>query len=59
MAGMAERYWKDLRPSSAAQFRLDVTIPHDRDQSERDLRRSGRQVSPRPRVRAKLRATSQ
>jgi hypothetical protein len=55
---MAERYWKDLRPSSAAQFRLDVTIPHDRDQSERGLRRSGRQVRPRPRVRTKLRTTS-
>lgn len=55
---MAERYWKDLRPSSAAQFRLDVTIPHDRDRSERGLRRPGRQVRPRPRVHAKLRATS-
>jgi hypothetical protein len=57
MAGMAERYWKDLRPSSA-QFRLDVSIPHDQDRSGRDLRRSGRQVRPRPRVRSKLRATS-
>ena len=55
---MAERYWKDLRPSSAARFRLDVSIPHDQDRSERDLRRSGRQVRPRPRVRSKLRATS-
>jgi len=58
MAEMAERYWKDLRPSSAAQFRLDVSIPHDQGRSERDLRRSGRQVRPRPRVRSKLRATS-
>ena len=55
---MAERYWKDLRPSSAAQFRLDVSIPDDQGRSERDLRRSGRQVRPRPRVRAKLRTTS-
>lgn len=55
---MAERYWKDLRPSSAAEFRLDVSIPHDQDRSGRDLRRSGRQVRPRPRVRSKLRATS-
>jgi hypothetical protein len=58
MAGMAERYWKDLRPSSAAQFRLDVSIPHDQERSQRDLRRSGRQVRPRPRLRSKLRATS-
>jgi hypothetical protein len=58
MAGMAERYWKDLRPSSAAQFRLDVSIPHDHARSERALRRSGRQVRPRPRLRSKLRATS-
>jgi hypothetical protein len=58
MAGMAERYWKDLRPSSAAQFRLDVSIAHDQERSERDLRRSGRQVRPRPQVRSKLRATS-
>jgi hypothetical protein len=55
---MAERYWKDLRPSSAAQFRLDVSIPHDQERSQRDLRRSGRQVRPRPRLRSKLRATS-
>jgi hypothetical protein len=52
MAGMAERYWKDLRPSSAAQFRLDVRIPHDQGRSERDLGRSGRQARLRPRVRA-------
>jgi hypothetical protein len=55
---MAERYWKDLRPSSAAQFRLDVSIPHGQERSERDLRRSGRQTRLRPRVRSKLRATS-
>ena len=54
---MAERYWKDLRPSSAAQFRLDVSIPHDQGRSERDLRRSGRQARPRPQLRSKLRAS--
>jgi hypothetical protein len=58
MAGMAERYWKDLRPSSAAPFRLDVSIGHGQERSEHDLRRSGRQVRPRPRVRSRLRATS-
>ena len=50
MAGMAERYWKELRPSSAAQFRLDVRIRHDQEPSQHDLRR------PRPQVRPKLRA---
>jgi hypothetical protein len=52
MAEMAERYWKELRPSSAAVLRLDVSIRHDREPSQRDLRR------PRPRVRPKLRTTS-
>jgi len=55
---MAERHWKDLRPSSAAQFRLDVSIRHDQERSERGLGRSGRQVRSRPRLRSKLRATS-
>ena len=32
MAGMAERYWKELRPSSAGRFRLDaMPSAHDRD----------------------------
>jgi hypothetical protein len=52
MAGMAERYWKELRPSSAAQLRLDVTIRPDQEPSRRDLRR------PRQQVRPKLRSTS-
>ena len=52
MAGMAERYWKELRPSSAAQLRLDVTIRHSQEPSKRDLRR------PRQQVRPKLRSTS-
>jgi hypothetical protein len=52
MAGMAERYWKELRPSSAAQFRLDVSIRPDQEPRDRDLRR------PRPQIRPKLRSTS-
>jgi hypothetical protein len=52
MAGMAERYWKELRPSSAAQLRLNVTIRHDQEPSKRDLRR------PRQQVRPRLRSTS-
>jgi hypothetical protein len=52
MAGMAERYWKELRPSSAAELRLNVSIRHDQEPAERGLRR------PRPQVRPKLRTTS-
>lgn len=48
---MAERYWKELRPSSADQFRLNVSIRHDPEPTNRDLRR------PRPKVRPKLRST--
>ena len=36
---MAEQYWKELRPSSAARFRLNVSIRHDLKPSDRDLRR--------------------
>jgi hypothetical protein len=50
MAGLAEQYWKELRPSSAARFRLKVSIRHDPEPSDRDLRR------PQPKVRPKLRA---
>ena len=49
---MAERYWKELRPSSAAHLRLDVSIRHDQESRDRDLRR------PRPQIRPKLRSTS-
>ena len=49
MAGMAERSWKELRPSSAGQFRLAVASRHDRDRTER---------RPRQRIRPKLRATT-
>ena len=50
--GMAERYWKELRPSQAGRFRLDASIRPAREESERDLRR------PRPHARPKLRTTS-
>jgi hypothetical protein len=52
MAGMAERYWKELRPSSAGRFRLDVAFRHDREHSERRPRR------PRQHLRSRLRTTS-
>jgi hypothetical protein len=52
MAGMAERYWKELRPSSAGRFRLDVAIRHDREHTERGPRR------PRQHLRSRLRTTS-
>jgi hypothetical protein len=52
MAGMAEQYWKELRPSSAARFRLNVSIRHDLEPSDHDLRR------PRHKVRPKLRSTA-
>jgi hypothetical protein len=45
MAGMAERYWKELRPSQAGRFRLDASIRPAREDSERDLRH------PRPKLR--------
>jgi hypothetical protein len=57
MAGMAERYWQELRPSDAGRFRLDATLRQDRERTEgthtgRSLRRPRRQSRP------KLRATT-
>jgi hypothetical protein len=52
MPGMAERYWKELRPSQAGRFRLDANIRPTSEDTERDLRR------PRPHARPKLRTTS-
>ena len=57
MAGMAERYWQELRPSDAGRFRLDATLRHETDRAERAhparaLRRPRRQSRP------KLRATT-
>jgi hypothetical protein len=58
MAGIAERYWQELRPSDAGRFRLDATLRHDRDLIERThsgraLRRHRRQ--PRPKLRTATR----
>ena len=52
MAGMAERDWKELRPSQTGRFRLGVNVRDAREDTERDLRR------PRPHARPKLRTTS-
>jgi hypothetical protein len=52
MAGMAERYWKELRPSSAGRSRLDAAIRHDREDAGRNPRRLRHHARP------KLRATS-
>jgi hypothetical protein len=49
---MAERYWKELRPSQAGRFRLDASIRPGREETGRDLRR------PRPHARPRLRTTS-
>jgi hypothetical protein len=53
MGEAAERYWRELRPSSAGRFRLNVAIGHDRDHTDRQPRRR-----PRQHIRAKLRTTS-
>jgi hypothetical protein len=53
MGETAERYWKELRPSSAGRFRLDVAIRNDRERPERQPRRRSRQH-----VRPRLRTTS-
>jgi len=50
MAGMAERYWRELRPSSAGRFRLDVPIRHGREQIERHPRRPRHHLRPRLRT---------
>jgi hypothetical protein len=52
VVGMAERSWKELRPSQAGRFRLDASIRPTREQAERDLRR------PRPHARPRLRTTA-
>ena len=49
---MAERYWKELRPSSAGRFRLDASIRNDQEPTDRVARR------PRQHTRPKLRATA-
>ena len=52
---MAERYWQELRPSEAGRFRLDASIRHDRDRTERShtgraRRRHRRQPGPKLRT---------
>ena len=49
---MAEGWWKELRPSSAARLRLDATIHNDQEPAARDLRVRRRQRQP---ARSKLR----
>jgi hypothetical protein len=56
MAGMAERYWQELRPSDAGRFRLDATLGQDRDRSGRT--RPGRVLRHRRRPRPKLRTAT-
>src|SRR5215216_4216892 len=58
MAGIAERYWQELRPSDAGRFRLDATLRQERGRTERThpgraLRRHRRQ--PRPKLRTATR----
>ena len=57
MAGMAERYWQELRPSDAGRFRLDATLRQERDRTERS--RPGRTLRrPRRQSRSRLRTAS-
>jgi hypothetical protein len=57
MAGMAERYWQELRPSDAGRFRLDATLRQDRDRTERP--HAGRALRrPRRHSRPKLRTAT-
>jgi hypothetical protein len=52
---MAERHWRELRPSHAGRFRLDTSLRPDREHA-RDARPAlGR---PRRQARPKLRTTS-
>jgi hypothetical protein len=58
MAGLAERYWWDLRPSAAGRYRLDVGARYGRgatgrEGTGRDLRRPRRQVRPALRARSR------
>jgi hypothetical protein len=42
MAGTAERYWKELRPSTAGRLGLDASIHHDQEDPAGHLRRPRR-----------------
>ena len=56
MAGLAERYWTELRPSAAGRYRLAVSVRSDREgtdragagreRADRHLRRPRRHVRP-------------
>ena len=48
---MAEGYWKELRPSSAARLRLDATIHDDQEPTARDLRLRRQRHPARPKLR--------
>ncbi len=50
MSGTAERYWKELRPSSAGRFRLEAAIRDDRGHSVRNPRRPRRHPHPKLRT---------
>jgi hypothetical protein len=39
---MAERYWRELRPSDAGRFRLEASVRPDRELTRRALRRPSR-----------------
>jgi hypothetical protein len=52
MAELGERYWDELRPSSAGRYRLNVATRPDRQQPARRPQR------PRPRPKARLRTRS-
>jgi hypothetical protein len=57
MAGIAERYWQELRLSGAGRFRLDATLRQERDRTERT--HSGRALRrPRRQSRLKLRTAA-
>jgi hypothetical protein len=68
MAGLAERYWRELRPSTAGRYRLDVGVRSDREgtdragtgregagreRADRHLRRPRRHVRPALRTRSR------
>ena len=50
MAGLAERYWKELRPSSAGRLRLDVAIRHAQEPTGPNPRRPRRHSRPKLRT---------
>jgi hypothetical protein len=47
MAGLAERYWNELRPSATGRYQFDVCTRYDRERSRRPLGRPRRRARPR------------